>query len=390
MKLAKLSLAAIVVASLSASAFAADSLASAFKKGKVSGALQSYYFNKDNGTVSNDIITNGVDLGYVTDSYKGLSVGLTFQSAFTPWGNAADNAAFAGTMYGTGGVLSEGYVKYANSGIFVKAGRQYIGTPLVAGSGSRVTKESFEGYVAGYTGVKNLTLVAGYVTKMQYRTDGAGNIGKFVKGAKTTAGTVSFDGAYTVLAAYKTKAFAVNAQYLNVGSVNGGNDIDVIYADGTYNIPMNSMNIAISAQYGTSNGVATLEGDTMGAKVALTMGALYAHIAYDTNDNTDATVAGAGNGADWAYAGGLIYGNNYGAGVDTTGVKIGYKIAGVGLAAMYSDYSGTANYNTLGAQASYAVPGMLKGLGLLVQYDTRNFSGAADQSFFRFKANYKF
>ena len=398
MKLAKLSLAAIVVAGLATSSFAADTLAGAFKNGKVSGALQSYYFNEDDGVKSVDIITNGVDLSYKTGSFMDFSAGFTFQSAFSPWADAdaKAKAGFAGDMYGSGGVLSEGYLQYANSGFFAKAGRQYISTPLVAGSGSRVTKESFEGYLAGYTGIKGLTLAGGYVTKMQTRTDGAGNIGKFTKTAKTVtpgAYTVTFDGAYTALAAYKADAFSVNAQYLNVQNVNGGSDdASVYYVDGTYNIPMDSVKVALSAQYGASSGINGFEGNKLGAKVAMTMGDLYAHVAYTTNDNTDKTLAGVGNGADWGYAGGLIYGNNYNPGVDTVGLKVGYKVAGVGLAAMYSDYSvsGGNDYNTLGAQASYSVPGVLKGLGFLVQYDTKNISGAADQSYFRFKANYKF
>ena len=59
MKLAKLSLAAIVVAGLATSSFAADTLAGAFKEGKVSGALQAYYWTKDNGTA--DLISLQLD-----------------------------------------------------------------------------------------------------------------------------------------------------------------------------------------------------------------------------------------------------------------------------------------------------------------------------------------
>ena len=47
MKLAKLSLAAMVVAGLASSSFAAsDTLADAFKNGKVNGELRAWYFDR--------------------------------------------------------------------------------------------------------------------------------------------------------------------------------------------------------------------------------------------------------------------------------------------------------------------------------------------------------
>jgi uncharacterized protein YdbL (DUF1318 family) len=58
MKLAKLSLAAIVVAGLATSSFAADTLEGAFKEGKVSGELKAYYFDADSGDTSADIFTS--------------------------------------------------------------------------------------------------------------------------------------------------------------------------------------------------------------------------------------------------------------------------------------------------------------------------------------------
>ena len=64
MKLAKLSLAAIVVAGLASSSFAADTLADAFKNGKVNGELKAYYFTTDNGSTTDaDIFSTGVMLG---------------------------------------------------------------------------------------------------------------------------------------------------------------------------------------------------------------------------------------------------------------------------------------------------------------------------------------
>ena len=47
MQFVKLSLVAVVVASLASNTFAADTLADAFKNGKVSGELRAWYFDKD-------------------------------------------------------------------------------------------------------------------------------------------------------------------------------------------------------------------------------------------------------------------------------------------------------------------------------------------------------
>ena len=67
MKLAKLSLAAMVVAGLASSSFAeSTTLEDAFKNGKVNGELRAWYFNRDTGTATENIFNTGVDLTYVT------------------------------------------------------------------------------------------------------------------------------------------------------------------------------------------------------------------------------------------------------------------------------------------------------------------------------------
>ena len=91
MKLAKLSLAAIVVAGLTSSSFAADTLADAFKNGTVNGELKAYYFSKDDGKKTEDLFTTGATLGYKTASLYGLSLGLTFQGNSSPFADGAVN-----------------------------------------------------------------------------------------------------------------------------------------------------------------------------------------------------------------------------------------------------------------------------------------------------------
>jgi len=47
MKLARFSLIAVVIAGLTTTSFAADTLADAFKNGKISGELRAYYYDRD-------------------------------------------------------------------------------------------------------------------------------------------------------------------------------------------------------------------------------------------------------------------------------------------------------------------------------------------------------
>ena len=153
MKLAKLSLAAMVVAGLASSSFAADTLADAFKNGKVNGELKAWYFDQtvdpSNAASTNaNIINLGIELGYVTDSLYGFTFGATFQGSGNPaTAETSAKTVFANDQYAGGGVLSEAYLAYTLGKTTVKAGRQYIATPLVNGSGSRIFKESFEGVV---------------------------------------------------------------------------------------------------------------------------------------------------------------------------------------------------------------------------------------------------
>ena len=220
MKLAKLSLAAMVVAGLASSSFAADTLADAFKNGKVNGELKAYYFSKDreadltNGTTAgrNDIFTTGVMLGYKTAPLYGLTLGLTFQGSASPFadkgakGNDGDTANFASDMYGSGAQLSEAYLSYTLGKTTAMAGRMFLDTPLFATSGSSVVKDAFQGIAIINTDLPNTTLIAGYVDRFQNRTDGNGNIGKFKK-VFATGSRVDVpvnDGAYTIAAINKS------------------------------------------------------------------------------------------------------------------------------------------------------------------------------------------
>jgi len=170
-KMTKLSLVACITMATT-QGFSADTLAGAFSEGKVSGEIKSQYFQKEVSDKKVNIWTNGGNLSYVTGDFYGLKAGATFQVASVT-ASDLDNAttAYDNDQNVSGAVLSEAYLAYTLGNTTAKVGRQYISTPLVAGSGSRIFKESFEGIVISNTDLPNTTIVAAYVDKFQGRTD---------------------------------------------------------------------------------------------------------------------------------------------------------------------------------------------------------------------------
>ncbi len=417
MKLAKLSLAAIAVVSLSCSAFAADTLAGAFKEGKVSGTLQAYYFAKT-ATVGNKASTKvygnvqkntrhstsifdlGAKLNYVTGDFMGFTAGLSFQGNSAPFADDVAKTIYNGDMYGTGAQLSQAYLQYANSGAFIKAGRQFISTPLVAGSGSRITKESFEGYVAGYTGLPNTVIAAGYVTKYQTRTDGNGNIGNF-----GDVGT----GAWTVFATNKSiKGLALTAAYAKVKDITPNNNLKVWYANAKYVASLSSSTkVRVGANYYDSSTDATknlksLDGDVYSLMLGANINGLDGQIAYGQVSSSSNTTFGLGNGTGDLYNNtvGAMYFNDTTAGIKNLSIKVGYDLSKVGVAGAkiavgYNKFSGATNnaeadYTVTGATASYAFAGSLKGLKTVAKYESKNVSGGNTDPRFRLYVTYSF
>jgi len=429
MKLAKLSLAAIVVAGLASSSFAADTLADAFKNGKVNGELRAWYWDHDTGVAatSADIFNTGLILGYVTDSFYGFNIGATMQSNFAPFADVDAKNNFDGDQYGSGAVLSEAYIGYKMKNTTVKIGRQFIATPLVGGSGSRMVKESFEGATIVNTDLPATTLIAGYVNKFQGRTTGAydatlngdSSVGTFTKAADfTTAPDAYFDGAYTAAVINKSvDNLTLTAQYARVNDYNpiagafaaATGDVDVWYTEANYVLPLSSFKLGFDVNYRGSKTASALdaanyEGTLLAARISLIdLAGFGAAFAYSTTDKSDAVVAGMGNGPT-AYTAPLIDGgakpftNN----TDAYKFSVSYDFSKVGVAglkagadyfAINQDDAVDPDYKGYSLNATYDVAAV-KGLGLVAQYETleTKTSGGvkSDLDRMRFMANYKF
>ena len=347
-KLSKLSLVACL-AMATTQGFSADTLADAFAQSKVSGEIKSQYFQKETQAgAESSIWTNGGNLSLTTGSFYGLKAGVTFQTGHVAHidNDAANN--YSGDMDASGSVMSEAYLAYTLANTTVKAGRQYISTPLVAGSGSRMFKQSFEGIVLVNTDLPNTTLVAAYVDKFQGRTDGSGNAPEFEQVQ---------DGAYTVYAKNTSiENLELQAQYAQIKTL-VNNDIKAIYVEADYNLD----NITLAGQvYSTDDGSTTnSDGALYGIKAVGNIAGITATAAYTTTDDEADVVYGLGDGADYSFTGSPINGGNYSKDTDSYLVGLGYKFnMGLGLDASYTSWdNNSTNVKTSESNvtASYAL-----------------------------------
>lgn len=443
MKLAKLSLVAIVVAGLASSSFAADTLADAFKNGKVAGELKAWYFDRDTGDNNTntlalgnaDLFSTGVMLGYVTDPLNGFTFGATFQSNYAPFADKDAKNLYGTDMYGSGAVLSEAYVVYTMKNTTAKIGRQFIASPLVNSSSSSMIKEAFQAAVLINTDLPNTTLIAGYSDKMQGKTsdyDGAvagadSKAPSFKKEAvfygTGAANVFGFNGAYTAAAINKSITnLTLIGQYLFVNDVEftSGGDAQVFYAEGNYVLPLSNMKLLFDVTYRgskTSNAgfdFFHVEGDMYQGRVGFQeLAGFNASFAYSTVSSDQSVLLGAGNGPT-TYTAPLIRGADAtsGANADAYKFEVGYDFAKVGITGLkvlgqYVKINQDVATNTSGivlngatadtkstyleAQIAYDLP-TIKGLTLSLEYEDGKVETATTKntSDMRFRANYKF
>ncbi|MDD3343891.1 MAG: OprD family outer membrane porin [Sulfurospirillaceae bacterium] len=447
MKFAKLSLAAIVVAGLTTSSFAADSLTDAFKNGKVKGELRAWYFDKDTEKLNSStaptsvihdaaktgsIFDTAIILNYVTDSFKGFTLGATMQSSYSPFADTEAKTAFKDDMWGSGAVLSEAYLGYKIKNTTTKIGRQFISTPIVNGSGSRIVKESFEGATVVNTDLPSTTVIAGFVDKFQGRTSAgmghaAGDAPSFEKRAiflgVSASTTYAFDNAYTIAVINKSiPNLTLTGQYAWVGDVNKVEDVDVYYTEAKYVLPMNGFKLGFNANFrgsktdlvtGTGVNAISYDGTQTAGRISISeLAGFGASFTAATTSSDDAVIAGMGNGAS-SYTATLVKASSPSlrANTDSYRLDLTYDFSKIGVNGLQGILQhGVANqdrvktaqtsadYSSYAIGLTYAVPA-LKGLSLAVQYEkqeiettrySNNTKFTADLDELRFRANYKF
>lgn len=339
-KFAKISLIASLAIS-SSSLFAADSISEAFTNGKFKGELKSFYYAQtfDSPTTKDSSIwVNGGSFNYVTDSYKGISLGGTFQTSHVT-SIDDESSKTKSTMDAQGSVLSEAYFQYNLNNTTFKGGRQFIKTPLLAGSGSRLIKESFEAYLLANTDIPNTTIVAGKVTKYQQRTDftttspftsantGAnGGPGEFEK--------IGTDGINTIYIK-NTSIPNLTAQFQYAGAVDIAN---LIYVDAKYNFGP----AYVAAQYYDTNYDASTSTDSSmyGLKIGANVADIDLFAGYTSTDDDGDVVRGLGQGAYAQYTATTktAGANAFKAGTDSWQIGAGYTFDKLKTKLRYSQF----------------------------------------------------
>ena len=423
-----MSLATVVAFGLSSSLFAADSLSSAFKDGKFTGNLKAYYFNKDiDKKGSDDILALGAEVGYISAPLYGFNIGLDLQSSTNAGtGNGVgddDFGLFKGTMEASGAQLSEAYIQYNfDNLLFAKAGRQFMDTPLVSGSGNRLVRESFESYLGGVTFYKSL-IMGGYITKYQARTDGKGDIGNFEDHQVVTSSNIlNNEGAWTILATTQyLNNFNLTGQMLIVSdgedNINGSsNNIRIYYGEATYTDKFAPFGLCLAGQYihsdaddiqndSSDNLLFDTASNTFGFKADLKNIAdtgIRLTAAYNNTDEYSDTYHGLGNGSDWGYVGHVVkMDNTYTADTDSFMGEIGYDFGKIGVDGLqgvfaYSVWSGMSDMygnadidaDEIYAKLAYNFAGELKGLKSSLEYSDEGKDKDSQQ--FRLRLQYNF
>lgn len=300
-KIAKISLAAsLAVITMSSSLLAADSIAEAFTNGKFKGELKSYYFAQsfdDSAKNDSSIWVNGGMFNYVTDSYKGFTLGATFQTSHVTSIDDEDGKT-EGSMDAQGSVLSESYLQYNYNETTFKGGRQFISTPLLAGSSSRMIKESFEAYLLANTDLPDTTILAGVVTKYQTRTDnssyGDNSFVQYQTNGTGEPGNFNKIGTHGVRTIYvkNTSIPNLTAQFQYADVVDSATDI---YLDAKYKIGL----AYIAAQYFDTNYDSPSDADSYmyGLKLGVKVKGVDIFAGYTSTDDDNNVLRGIGQGA---------------------------------------------------------------------------------------------
>ncbi len=415
MKITNLAIKALMVGAITSSLFGGESLSDALRNGTFKGELKAIAYDVDKAAKGEEsIITIGVMLNYVSSDFYGFSIGLRGQSSNSPWADDAEKNFYKADLYGPGAVLEEAYVKYGYSKSYVKAGRQFIKTPLLSGSGARMIHESFEGYTLNVGDIKDTKIFAGYVDKYLTRTNfldstdiSVGTFGKhiFMYGKKYAY--KMGDGVWTIFAQNRSiKNLTLQGQYLVVkdavvsstGAAVG--DISVSFLQAEYKFRLRDLKMKAGVQYGASDidNDTSRSGDLVGFKLSTKCKKAVLDVGYTINSSDKAMVSGVGIASNWAYAGDLIGLENYNQDIDTLSLTLKYKpVPNSLLLARYTDYMAGSNATLNGGNdlnaydlvAKYGFKGKFKGLGVKLMYENVDFDSGAIINY-RMYLTYKF
>lgn len=380
----KTMLSMVTLSLLSSSMIAADSLESAFKEGKVSGQIRTFWIERDyskssSGKYERDGTALGGKFGFETAPLYGISAGAVFytsnklddMSALTAT-SRDDKTLFAnnGDSYT---LLGQAYLQAKLGNTSLKIGRQQLDTPMAGSDDARMIPNLFEAAVVTNTDIKDLTVVAAHVWNEaigSFSNGYAGNklaaqagyglgigiaTGSDITGKFTNMGTValnkSTDGVVVVAGIYK----GIPNLTLQVWDYYAFDIANILYAQADYTMNV-GIPVTLSGQYISEKNIgANLAATTLSkSKVDASMYGLKLAVkpikdlmiygAYtSTGSNTNAALNG-GIFTPWggspSFAQGTVTRLGYVA--DTTAWKVGASydiIPGLNFHTAYSKYT---------------------------------------------------
>lgn len=452
MKLVKLSLAAVLVAGITSSMFAADTLEQAFKNGKVTGDLRFVYTGGSHSSA--DVQTapvNNVNVGsiaaelrYVTDSLQGFKLGFGFQSAHDLGFHKNDYAGGANYQPSSEDdernsvsttLLSEAYIQYNFLKSNIAIGRQKIKTPLIMTSSAFALEDSFD------AAILTLNEIPDTMVKLMYIQDWQMRYGSEARNTATQQDMHLEKGVYSVFFKNTSiKGLTLDGQYMTTNEDKrfydapvfvGTGGYDQYYIQAEYKLPISHpLSFAVTyagADYDTRVFATPLAGSESGGdearlygfKVATEVSGVKLNVAYTTMDDEANFPGTLGHVPDTIAYTDMLTNNAIFAGVDAYSIEAiyGFGIPGFEAGLKYAHYdqsekgimnSGSSAANRMNLDGAdeinidlkYAFTGALKGFHTRLwagygTYDnpTKNAANTSNDDDFiygRFYLHYKF
>jgi len=162
----------------------AESVSEIFTKSRISGELRAItqtnsklnYINGANGSSRTNVLGGKVELA--TRTYKG------FEAVVTAYGTAKAGSGrneTDGDYLNNGkensnyALLGQAFLRYSNKDSFIQAGRFELDTPLMNSDDIRIVPNLFQGVYGVLSPIENITLQAGYISRMAGWENGGDN-----------------------------------------------------------------------------------------------------------------------------------------------------------------------------------------------------------------------
>jgi hypothetical protein len=436
----KVTLSVVTIALLSSGAYAADNLADAFKEGKTSGQIRSFYIDRTyEGSLENNrnSLAVGGNLGFETGSVNGLSAGVRFYTTNNidlhsgPRSSANYDPSLFGDGFTSYSMVGEAFFNFKGENTNVKIGRQKLNTPLAGADDARMLPNLFEAAVLSNTSLDNTKLIAAHVTRESVGTFGnvygpgqlsiqsgyglgfkSGTNGRFADMGRIALGDAGADtiGVTAAAAIYK----GIPGLTLQAWDYYAHDILNAIYLQGDYgwNCALSdSVKMKASGQLIHQSDVGDklagkVDSKYAAAKLTASTGGLTGYVAYSRTGSSTGTQANGGIITPWggipAFTQGMVTRHMFFAGTDTTKVAASYnfKEAGVKATAYHSAFDIGAKNTYKAGQAWEAKesgfdiqykPAGIKNLNLRLRanYPT-DFAPGLDWSEYRVIANYNF